>query len=76
VHCTLSAWSEKCAWYIELQSRWGGPGSKTVAGAKGATASIKRRIVPTIGALAEISSEGTQESSPHGQALRASVHEV
>jgi hypothetical protein len=46
----------------------GGPGSKTVAGAKKATTSIKKRIVLAIGALAEISSKGTQESTPHGQA--------
>jgi hypothetical protein len=46
----------------------GGPSSKTVASGKKITMSIKKRIVPAIGALAEIYSEGTLESSPHGQA--------
>jgi hypothetical protein len=47
----------------------GASGSKTVAGAKKDNTSVKRCIVPAIGALAEISLEGTQESSPHGQAF-------
>jgi hypothetical protein len=46
----------------------GGPGSKTVVGAKKATTSIKKHIIPAIGARVEISLEGTDESSPHGQA--------
>jgi hypothetical protein len=45
----------------------GASGSKTVAGAKKATVFVKRCIVPAIGSLAEISSEVTQESLPHGQ---------
>jgi hypothetical protein len=44
----------------------GGQGSKIIA--KKATTSVKKHIVPAIGALAEISLEGTQESSPLGQA--------
>jgi hypothetical protein len=43
----------------------GGPSPKIIVGAKKATTSIKEYNV-TIGALANISSEGTQESSPHG----------
>jgi hypothetical protein len=54
----------------------GGPSSRTVTGVKKAIVSTKNQIVPGIGALAEISSEGTQESSPHGHALQASVPEV
>jgi hypothetical protein len=46
----------------------GGQGSKIISGAKKATTSVKKHIVPAIGALAEISLEGTQESSPLGQA--------
>jgi hypothetical protein len=34
-------------------------------------ASAKKRIISAIRALAKISSEGTQESLPHGQALQA-----
>jgi hypothetical protein len=49
----------------------GGLGSLTVPRAKKAAPSAKKCIVPAIGALAAISSEGTQELSPHGQA-----HEV
>jgi hypothetical protein len=45
----------------------GGSCSKTAAGAKKAITSAKKCIVPTIGGLAEISSEESQESSPHGQ---------
>jgi hypothetical protein len=45
-----------------------GPGSKSIPGAKKIAPSIKKRIVPAIGALAAISSEGTQESSSHDQA--------
>jgi hypothetical protein len=46
------------------------------AGAKKATTSVRKRIIPTIGVLAEISSEESQESSPHGQAFRASAPKV
>jgi hypothetical protein len=53
-----------------------GLGSKTAAGVKKATTSAKKHIVPAIGALAKISSEESQESSPHGQAFRASAPEV
>jgi hypothetical protein len=44
----------------------GGSGSKTTGGAIMATASFKKHIIPAIGALAEISSEESQESSPQG----------
>jgi hypothetical protein len=54
----------------------GGPSSKTMTSVKKAITSAKKHIVPAIGALAEISSKGTQESSPHGKALQASVPEV
>jgi hypothetical protein len=46
----------------------GGPYSKAIPGAKKATTSTKKCIILAIGALAEISSKGTQESPPHGQA--------
>jgi hypothetical protein len=42
-------------------------GCKTVPGAKVAP-SAKKSIVPTIRALAALSSDGTEESSPHDQA--------
>jgi hypothetical protein len=44
------------------------PGSKTMLRVKKAALSAKKRIILAIGALAMISSEGTQESSPHDQA--------
>jgi hypothetical protein len=49
-----------------LGSKTGGRdrSSKTVPGAKKVTPSAKKHIVLVIGALATISSEGTQESSP------------
>jgi hypothetical protein len=47
----------------------GGPSSKIVVGVKGPISSVKRCIIPTIGAPADISLEGTQESTPHGQTL-------
>jgi hypothetical protein len=43
-------------------------GCKTVPRAKMAAPSAKKRIIPAIGVLATISSEGTQESSLHDQA--------
>jgi hypothetical protein len=43
------------------------PDSKAMPGAKKAAPSVKKRIILTIGALATISSEGAQESSPHDQ---------
>jgi hypothetical protein len=46
-----------------------GPGCKTVPGSRKAIPSIKKHIIPAIGALATVSSEGTQESSPHDQVL-------
>jgi hypothetical protein len=45
-----------------------GPGSKVVPEAKKVAAFPKKRIIPAIGALNTISSEATQESSPHDQA--------
>jgi hypothetical protein len=47
----------------------GAPGSKTIADAKKSTTSIKKCIVPAVGALAEISSGGTQGSLLDGQAF-------
>jgi hypothetical protein len=44
------------------------PGSKAMSGARNVALSTKKRIVPASGALAAISSEGTQESSPYDQA--------
>jgi hypothetical protein len=41
------------------------PGSKTVPGVKKAAPSARKHIASAIGALATISSQGTQESSPH-----------
>jgi hypothetical protein len=40
------------------------PGYKTMLGGK-ATPSTKKRIIPAIGALAALSSDGTEESSRH-----------
>jgi hypothetical protein len=45
----------------------GGPGSKTMPEVKMAAPSAKKYIIPSIGDLAAISSEGTHESSLHGQ---------
>jgi hypothetical protein len=67
VHFRPEAFSSKSVSDTSGSKADGGhPGSKTVAGAKKATTSIKKCIVLAIGALAEISSEGTQESMPHG----------
>jgi hypothetical protein len=49
------------------------PGSKIVSGAKKVAPFAKKCIVSAIGALAMISTEGTQESSPHDQALEVQL---
>jgi hypothetical protein len=41
-------------------------GSKAATGAKKAVTPIKKRRVPTVGVMAEVSSIESQESSPHG----------
>jgi hypothetical protein len=46
----------------------GGSSYRATPGTKKAAPSTKKCIVPAIGALAGISSDGTQESSPHYQA--------
>jgi hypothetical protein len=45
------------------------PGCKTVPGTKAAP-SAKKCIIPAIRALAALSSEGTEESSPHDQTTK------
>jgi hypothetical protein len=52
-----------------------GAGSRTVTRVKKTTPSAKKHIVMAIGALAAISSEGTQESSLHDQALEVQSKE-
>jgi hypothetical protein len=51
----------------------GGPSSKTMPRAKKAAPSPRKRIIPGIGALAAISSEGSSELSPHGQAPKVQL---
>jgi hypothetical protein len=48
-------------------------GSKAATGAKKAVTPIKKRRVPTVGVMAEVSSIESQESSPHGRAPRYSA---
>jgi hypothetical protein len=54
----------------------GGLGSKIVVSVKKDITSIRKCIVLAIGVLAEISWEGTHESSPHGLAFRALAPKV
>jgi hypothetical protein len=69
-HITLEASGPKNVCGASCSKAEGdGSGSKTTAGAKKATASIKKVIIPAIEALAEISLEESEESSPHGQAF-------
>jgi hypothetical protein len=49
---------------------------KATVGAKKAAMPVKKCCVPMIGAMDGISSEESQESSPHGQAVRASAAKI
>jgi hypothetical protein len=50
--------------------------SKATSGAKKAAAPSNKHHIPMVGAMAELSSEESQESSPHGQAVQISALKI